>query len=109
MPISSLYSRRLNNGRYHGQKDGEVPTPAELISAEATDADLRTPFASVRKLNTRCNVDSEYEFVPVSSSDGAPPQAVPASLSPHFFHLSHYSLLAGHSGRRQMYEPKRKE
>lgn len=85
-------------------KNVEIPTLAEFISAQSTDTYCRSAYASIEKPNSGFNVESDGVLFQVSSLDGASQRVVPASLSPHFFHFCHYSLLADHAGERQVYD-----
>lgn len=48
----------------------KVPTLAEFISVQSSDADFRSTFPSVEKQNTRFNIDSDRKLVRVSPLNG---------------------------------------
>lgn len=62
-----------------------IQTLAEPISAEPTDIDCSSAFASVGKLNTFLNVDNNGILTRLSVLDGAWHRVVPASVRPGFF------------------------
>lgn len=85
----------------------KIRTVAEFISALLIDADCRSSFASVGKLNIHFNVDSGVVLVLVSPMYGVSQPVVCASIRPGFSHLCHYSILAGHPGELRMYDSTR--
>lgn len=66
----------------------EIPTLAELILAQCTDADYRSAFVSVGKRSTSRNVDSDGMLVQVSPSQGVSQRIVPTSQCPRFLQVS---------------------
>lgn len=80
----------------------ELPTFAEPISAQCTDADCHSTFASVGKPNKRLNLDIDGMFVRVSALDGASQRVVLSSLRSRFLHFCPNSLLFGHTGERRV-------
>lgn len=87
----------------------EIPKIAEYISAHSTDADCRSAFSSVGKLNTTLNVDCRKVLVQISPPDGTSRRVVPAPLRRHFPHLCHYFILAGHPSKSLIYVSMRME
>lgn len=63
----------MDNGRTEGL------TLADFISAQCTDADCHSAFASVKKLTTSSNVESYGVLVQVSHSVGASKRVVAAT------------------------------
>lgn len=87
----------------------KVLTLAVFISAQTTDATCRSAFASVRKPNTRSNVDSDGLLILASPLVGASQRFLRDSLRPCFLHLCHCSLLACQPGERRMCDSMRKD
>lgn len=81
----------------------EIPTLAEFISSQSTDAGCRAAFASIRKASTRFNVYSNKVLFEGFPLEGRTQRVVPASLYPRFFHLCRYPLLDSYNGDWQMY------
>lgn len=87
-----------------GNKDGEIPTPQNIVTAQFPHSDFCVAFQSVgRQLHNLMSVAAQG-IIHVSSSGCASQRFVSCTLSAGFLQLCHYLLLAMRQNERRMYD-----